>query len=156
MTLDEQHKIYLEKFVTIYPDFPGVGINFQDLSLLYTDSNCRKIMQNYFSWYLNSLKQRPDCVIGCDARGFIIGTLISQVMDIPLVLARKPGKLPGELLKREYGLEYGKSELQMHKHIISKYNSPVIADDVLATGGTVIAVTQMLEEIGVEVFSYNS
>jgi adenine phosphoribosyltransferase len=151
MNITTEQNEYLQQFVETYENFPGPGIDFKDLSLLYTDNTAIKIIQNYFSLALNSMEKRPDCVIGCDARGFIIGTLISMELGIPLILARKPGKLPGKLLTKKYGLEYGNAELQMHKHIISRYKCPVIADDVLATGGTVIAVTNMLEEIGIQV-----
>jgi len=147
-----QQNEYLQQFVETYPNFPGPGIDFKDLSLLYTDNPAISIITMYLAENISPLK--PDCIIGCDARGFILGTLLSRCMGLPLVLARKPGKLPGELITKKYGLEYGNAELQMHKHIISRYKSPVIADDVLATGGTVIAVTNMLEELGILVNSF--
>lgn len=152
MNISEQQTKYLQTFITTYEDFPVKGISFKELSLLYTDSIAVEIIQNNFHKVLSEYK--PDCVIGCDARGFILGTLIAQKMKLPFVLARKSGKLPGEVVSKKYGLEYGSSELQMHTHIISQYKSPVIADDVLATGGTVIAVTQMLKDLSIEVNSY--
>ena len=148
---------YLETHVMTYDNFPAEGISFKDLSLIYTDSLSLDIIENYIRSIFNSkyyLGKIPECVIGCDARGFIIGMMIARVLKIPFVMARKPGKLPGELLKQEYELEYGKTELQIHKHIIEQYKSAIIADDVLATGGTVLAVSKMLYSIGLEDISY--
>ena len=152
MSISKQQEKYLETFVETYENFPAEGITFKDLSLIYTDPIAISIIQNYF--FLKLSPYKADCVIGCDARGFIIGTLIAQKLQLPFILARKPGKLPGDLIKKKYGLEYGHAELQMHRHIITQYKSPIVADDVLATGGTVIAVTEMLREIGIEVNSY--
>lgn len=144
---------YLSKFVEVYEDYPEEGISFKDLSLMYTDPLAIQILQESFVEYLHQLN--PDCIIGCDARGFIIGSLIAQRMRLPFVMARKPGKLPPcELVTQDYELEYGKAELQMHKHIITRYKSAVIADDVLATGGTCSAVTKMLQAVGVNVCAY--
>jgi len=143
---------YIEEYVDVYEDFPNPGISFKDLSRVYTCPERMEMITDYFTDLLEDRK--PDCIIGCDARGFILGSYLSQVMGLPLVLARKPGKLPGELITKKYDLEYSSTELQMQKHIITKYKSPVIADDVLATGGTVKAITEMLNEIGIEVNAY--
>lgn len=152
MELTKKEYDLLHSLVEKYPDFPIAGITFSDLSLIYTSVEAMNLIKDKIRQNIAPLN--PDCVIGCDARGFILGTIISNTLDLPLVLARKAGKLPGELLKVKYGLEYGTAELQMHKHIISKYKSPIIADDVLATGGTVDAISQMLDEIGIKVNSY--
>ncbi len=153
MEATKQQIEYLTSLIEIYEDYPDKGISFKDLSLIYTDPSAIRMIQEFF--FINLRHLQPDCIIGCDARGFIIGTLIAQVMQLPFVLARKPGKLPPcELVKQEYELEYGKSELQMHKHIITRYKSAVIADDVLATGGTCSAVTKMLQAVNVDVCAY--
>ena len=144
---------YLISLVEVYEDYPGKGVSFKDLSLIYTDPYAIRIIQDYFTFNLEKLN--PECIIGCDARGFIIGALIAQAMKLPFVMARKPGKLPPcELVSQDYELEYGKAELQMHKHIITKYKSAVIADDVLATGGTCSAVAKMLKAVNVDVCAY--
>ena len=119
----------LKSLVEKYPDFPIQGVTFADLSLIYTSRKALDLIKTKIKE--NLLPLNPDCVIGCDARGFIIGAIIAEALNLPLVLARKAGKLPGELLNVKYDLEYGTAELQMHKHIISRYNSPIIADDVL-------------------------
>jgi len=143
---------HLESLTLVFEDFPDKGVSFKDLSQIYEDVSAMRQIGEYF--YENLKPLNPDCVIGCDARGFIIGTLISQVMQIPFVMARKPDKLPGDLVKQEYELEYGKSELQMQRHIITKYKNAVIADDVLATAGTCCAVYKMLKKEKINLCAY--
>ena len=146
---------YLETLVESYEDYPRKGVSFKDLSLIYTDHMAVMMVLNFLKEKFKENKIEADCIIGCDARGFIIGSLLANELKLPFIMARKPGKLPPcELLKESYELEYGKSELQMVKHIISKYKSPIIADDVLATGGTCCAVTKMLSKIGINVSAY--
>lgn len=159
MKLTTQQTELLESFAEYYPDFPGPGVLFKDLSWIYTSKEAKQLVKELiiqlFEERANEGKPAPDCVIGCDARGFIIGTMISMILDLPFVLARKPGKLPGNnLLKQEYVLEYGKSELQIQKHIIEQYKSPIISDDLLATGGTCEATTLMLNSINIKVNCY--
>lgn len=152
MKLTQQQYELFESLTEKYKDFPIKGITFKDLSLLYTSNEALEQLEFLIQKDINPLQ--PDCVIGCDARGFILGTIVSRCLKIPLVLARKAGKLPGVLLSKKYGLEYGSAELQMHKHIITKYKSPIICDDVLATGGTVLAITDMLSEVDIIPNSY--
>ena len=148
----EQSKLF-HSLVEKYQNHPKIGITFSDLSIMYTSNEAMKLMKQLIFENIGPLN--PDCVIGVDARGFITGTIISDVLNIPLVLARKAGKLPPcELLSKKYTLEYGEAELQMHKHIISRYNSPVISDDLLATAGTVKAISEMIGDIGIKVNSY--
>lgn len=153
MILTEQQYKLLDSLTELYPDYPIKGIIFKDLSLIYTSPEAMQLIELLIKKNIAPLN--PDSVIGCDARGFILGTIVARVLNIPFILARKAGKLPPcELISKTYKLEYGTAELQMHKHIITKYNSPIICDDVLATGGTCLAITDMLEEVGIKVNSY--
>lgn len=143
----------LDSLTERYPDYPIPGVTFKDLSLIYTSKQAMITIKALILQNLGHLN--IDCAIGCDARGFILGTIVAETLGIPLVLARKAGKLPPcELLSKTYKLEYGTAELQMHKHIITKYKSPVICDDVAASGGTMLAITDMLEEVGITPNSY--
>jgi adenine phosphoribosyltransferase len=151
--MNKEQIAYLETFVKTYENFPGEGVSFKDLSLLYSDPAARRIIKRHFGDLFNYTSNDP-CVIGCDARGFIIGTMIADELNLPFVMARKPGKLPGDVLEQAYGLEYGQSTLQIHKHVIQPYRSAIIADDVLATGGTCLAVTKMLNRIGIQDIHY--
>lgn len=152
MVLKSHQTAYLESLVDVYPNYPKEGVSFKDLSKLYTDVYAMDMIADYFTKNLSG--DLPDCIIGCDARGFILGTLLAQKLQLPLVLARKPGKLPGKIVSKKYDLEYGSAELQMHEHIISQYTKPLIADDVLATGGTAIAVGELLKDLNIDVHSF--
>ena len=152
MKILNEYKVLFESLLDTYADYPKKGVSFKDLSRVYSSPEAMQIIEYLIRTNLEY--NYPDCVIGCDARGFILGTIVARVLEIPFVLARKPGKLPGKVISKNYELEYGTATIEMHEHIISKYKSPVIADDLLATGGTVLAVTDILERMGIEVNSY--
>ena len=88
--------------------------------------------------------KEAEAIISIDARGFIFGSAISLQASIPMIVARKPGKLPGELVTKNYSLEYGENSLSIQKKALHKYNSFAIIDDLLATGGTVNCVSEIL------------
>ena len=89
--------------------------------------------------------KNAEALISIDARGFIFGSAISLQASKPMIVARKPGKLPGEVLKEEYSLEYGKNSLSIQRKALKRYNSYAIIDDLLATGGTVDCVANLLK-----------
>ena len=90
--------------------------------------------------------KNAEAIISIDARGFIFGSAISLQASKPMVVARKPGKLPGELVENNYTLEYGENSLSIQKKALDKYNSYAIVDDLLATGGTVNCVSKILKQ----------
>ena len=132
----------LKTLISSYKDFPKKGIVFRDVLEILQDpiifNELIKNMSN-FDFLLNS-----DAIISIDARGFIFGSAISLHTSKPLICARKPGKLPGELLSNSYELEYGSNSLSIQKKSMDKFNSFVIIDDLLATGGTVNCVYEIL------------
>ena len=95
--------------------------------------------------------KNSEAIIAIDARGFIFGSAICLESSKPMVVARKPGKLPGELIKKNYDLEYGENSLSIQKSALKKYNSFAIVDDLLATGGTVNCVSNLLTSNGKKV-----
>ena len=95
--------------------------------------------------------KNAEALISIDARGFIFGSAISIQASKPMIVARKPGKLPGELITKKYSLEYGENSLSIQKKAIKKYNSFAIIDDLLATGGTVNCVSELLNSINKKV-----
>ena len=95
--------------------------------------------------------KNAEAIISIDARGFIFGSAISLQASKPMVVARKPGKLPGELLEENYSLEYGKNSLSIQRKALSKYNSYAIVDDLLATGGTVNCISKILKSVDKEI-----
>tara|TARA_B100000242_G_scaffold289148_2_gene258494 strand:- start:2130 stop:2648 length:519 start_codon:yes stop_codon:yes gene_type:complete len=127
-----------------YPDFPSNGIQFKDILPIFEDTNLlKRIITSMAS---KSFIKDADAIIAIDARGFLLGSPISMQTSKPLILARKPGKLPGELITQEYDLEYGSNSLSLQKDSILKFKKFVIVDDLLATGGTVNCVKEILKK----------
>lgn len=136
----------LEEKIRIVQDFPKEGIEFMDITTLLNDAEGLKMAIDACADQVKDLEF--DVIIGPEARGFIIGTPLAYAMNKPFVPIRKPGKLPAETLSYEYDLEYGTDTLEIHKDAIKPGQKVLIADDLLATGGTVEAVTHMVEELG--------
>ena len=94
----------------------------------------------------NQFLKNAEAIISIDARGFIFGSAVAMESSKPMIVARKPGKLPGDILTREYDLEYGKNSLSIQSNALKKFNSFVIVDDLLATGGTVNCVSSVIQD----------
>ena len=134
----------LEDLILTYKDFPKKGIDFKDVLeiLQYPDIFKDLILKMSSSQFLKN----AEAIISIDARGFIFGSAVALESSKPMIVARKPGKLPGKLLKREYDLEYGKNSLSIQRNSLKKFKSFVIVDDLLATGGTVNCVSRLLQD----------
>ena len=131
------------------PDFPIQGVLFRDVTTLLKDKEGYHALIETIA---DSLRDRQvDLVIGPEARGFVIGAALAYALNAGFVLARKPGKLPCETLRYEYGLEYGTDVLEVHKDAIQPGQKVVIVDDLLATGGTALATVKLVEQAGGEV-----
>ena len=136
-----------------YPDFPKKGVLFRDLSPLFGNP---KLLNKLIDKMSNvDFCVNAEAILAVDARGFLFGSMISMRLNKPMVLARKPGKLPGELISRSYNLEYGKNSLSLQKKAIQKYNSFVIIDDIIATGGTVKCLSDLILSQNKEVTGLN-
>ena len=134
----------LEDLILTYKDFPKKGIEFKDVFeiLQYPDIFQELILKMSSNQFLKN----AEAIISIDARGFIFGSAVALESSKPMIVARKPGKLPGQLLTREYDLEYGKNSLSIQCNALKKFNSFVIVDDLLATGGTVSCVSSLLHD----------
>ncbi len=134
----------LEDLILTYKDFPKKGIEFKDVFeiLQYPDVFQELILKMSSNQFLKN----AEAIISIDARGFIFGSAVALESSKPMIVARKPGKLPGQLLTREYDLEYGKNSLSIQCNALKKFNSFVIVDDLLATGGTVSCVSSLLHD----------
>ncbi len=139
----------LKEKIRSIPDFPIKGVLFRDVTTLLKDpEGYHELVETIAA----SLQDRKvDLVVGPEARGFVIGAALAYALNAGFVLARKPGKLPCETLKYEYGLEYGTDVLEIHKDAIKPGQSVVIVDDLLATGGTALATIKLVEQAGGEV-----
>ena len=139
----------LNELIDEYNNFPKKGIQFKDvLSITQEPSVFKELISNMSS---SQIIKNSEAIIAIDARGFIFGSAISLQASKPMVVARKPGKLPGDLLQKKYSLEYGDNTLTIQKKALQKYNSYAIVDDLLATGGTANCVSKILQENGKDV-----
>ncbi len=128
------------------PDFPKEGIQFKDITPLFKDIS---LFNRYIDYSATILKGKGITKIVCiDARGFIFGTAIALKMGVPFVLARKKGKLPEKTIGHTYSLEYGEATVEMHLDDIKESDTILVVDDLLATGGTVNAVVDIVEKLG--------
>jgi adenine phosphoribosyltransferase len=136
-------------FIRDIPDFPKKGIVFKDITPLLKDPKAFKAAIDVFS---ERFKGRDiDYIIAVEARGFILGSALSYALNVGFVPVRKEGKLPHETKSVTYQLEYGRDTLEIHKHDIAPGSRVVIIDDVLATGGTISAVVNLLQEMKCEI-----
>ena len=134
----------LEDLILTYKDFPKKGIYFKDVLEILQNPD---IFQNLIVKMSSSkFLKNAEAIISIDARGFIFGSALALESSKPMIVARKPGKLPGQILTREYDLEYGKNSLSIQSDALKKFNSFVIVDDLLATGGTVNCVSRLLQD----------
>ena len=139
----------LESLIKTYNDFPKKGIAFKDVLGIIQDTEVfRELILKMSS---NKVIKNSEAIISVEARGFIFGSAIALQASKPMLLARKPGKLPGELIKENYDLEYGKNSLSIQKESLKRFSSYAIVDDLLATGGTVNCVANLIENNGREV-----
>ena len=138
-----------EDLINSYKDFPKKGVVFKDvLGILQDPEAFNQLITRMSS---SQIINNSEAIISIDARGFIFGSAVSLKSSKPMIVARKPGKLPGELVKKQYNLEYGVNSLSIQKSSLGKYGSYVIIDDLLATGGTVKCVADLLLKNGKEV-----
>ena len=130
-------------------DFPTPGVGFKDFTPLLADPEAlRETVDQLATW----VKEKDcDIVIGAEARGFILGAAIAAQAGVGFVPARRPGKLPPETISVTYALEYGQNSLELHPDLIPNGSKVIIHDDVLATGGTVEGIKQLVEQLGGEV-----
>ena len=139
----------LERLIRTYNDFPQEGIAFKDILGIIQDPEVFKELILKMS--SNEIIKKSEAIISIEARGFIFGSAISLQASKPMLVARKPGKLPGEVIKKDYSLEYGKNSLSIQKESVKKFNTYAIVDDLLATGGTIECVKNLLRESGKEI-----
>jgi len=141
--------IDLRSFVRDIPDFPAPGILFRDITPLLASPEA---FQEAVSAMARPFRDDPpQKVLGIEARGFMFGAALARELGVGFVRVRKPGKLPRETLRVSYGLEYGKDTLEIHADACAPGEKVLIADDVLATGGTALAAGELADRLGAEV-----
>ena len=141
----------LKKLIREIPDFPKPGILFYDITTLLKDPYGFRTTIDRLTEMVGDGGARIDTVVGMEARGFIFAPALAYRLGAGFVPIRKPKKLPGETERIEYDLEYGTDCLEVHKDAIGPGHRVLIADDLLATGGTAKAVVDLVERLGGEV-----
>ncbi|GKW46840.1 adenine phosphoribosyltransferase [Planococcus sp. NCCP-2050] len=136
----------LKQYVTIVEDWPKPGISFKDITTIMDNGEAYKYATDQMVEYAKTVG--ADIIVGPEARGFIIGCPVAYALGIGFAPVRKEGKLPREVIRAEYGLEYGKDILTMHKDAIKPGQKVLITDDLLATGGTIGATINLVEQLG--------
>ncbi len=139
----------LKKKIRSFEDWPIKGVIFRDITTLLQDGEAfKKSCDIFYERYKN---KKIDKVVGIDARGFIFAPVIAYKLGIGFVPVRKKNKLPGSTISESYSLEYGENSLEMHKDAINKGEKVLIIDDLLATGGTIQAVRNLVKKLEAEV-----
>lgn len=139
----------IEEYVRSIPDFPEKGIIFRDVTSILQDADGLHLAIDKMQECLEGVDF--DVVVGPESRGFIFGVPVAYNLHKPFVPVRKKGKLPCETVQMEYDLEYGSAVIEMHKDSIKPGQKVVIIDDLIATGGTIEAITKLVEGLGGEV-----
>lgn len=136
----------LKDSIRVIEDFPKEGISFKDITTLLKDKEA-------FIYTVDTIVElcrdkNVDLVVGPEARGFVLGAPVAYGLGVGFIPVRKPGKLPSETVSFEYDLEYGKDLLEIHRDAIQPGQRVILADDLLATGGTSLATVRLIEKLG--------
>ncbi|UGQ17552.1 adenine phosphoribosyltransferase [Borrelia sp. RT1S] len=137
---------YYDEFILRVPDFPKQGILFYDITgVLLKMEAYESLIEDAYAFYSS---KKIDYIAAVESRGYLVGSPLALKMKLPLLLVRKGGKLPREVLRGEYELEYGCSSIEIHKDDVKKHSNILLVDDILATGGTLKAAAMLLEKAG--------
>lgn len=139
----------VDDYIRCIPDFPEPGIMFRDVTTILNDADGFKLAIDELTKLLEGVEF--DVIAGAESRGFVLGAPLAYNLHKPFVLIRKAGKLPCETVSKTYDLEYGSATIEIHKDAIKKGQKVVIVDDLIATGGTMKASVELVEELGGEV-----
>jgi len=141
--------VYLKSKIRTVRDWPKPGINFRDVTTLFHDPEAFRVMVEAFS--LDCRRHDINLIAAVDARGFIIGGALAYQLHQPFMLVRKKGKLPFRTVSADYELEYGSATIEIHADACKAGDRVLIVDDLIATGGTVLAATKLIRALGAEV-----
>ena len=142
---------YLRQHIRTVPDWPAPGVQFRDITPLLQDPKvCRVLIDAFVHRYMDRAL-RPDVVAGLDARGFILGSVVAYELGVGFVPIRKKGKLPFTTVQETYELEYGSSTVELHTDAVQPGDRVLLIDDLIATGGTMMAGKKLLEKLGAQV-----
>lgn len=142
---------YLRDHIRTVPDWPAPGVQFRDITPLLQDAKVFRILIDAFVHRYMGPTLRPDVVAGLDARGFILGAVIAYELNVGFIPIRKKGKLPFTTVEEVYELEYGSATVELHVDAVKPGERVLLIDDLIATGGTMMAGKKLLEKLGAQV-----
>lgn len=140
---------FLKSVIRTVPDWPEKGVMFRDITPLFQNPrSMRLIMDALTHRYID---KNVDVIAGIDARGFLLGVTVAYHLNVPFVPVRKKGKLPFETISEDYELEYGKATIELHSDALKQGDRVVLFDDLIATGGTMLAAAKLIQRLGGEI-----
>lgn len=139
----------IRRAIRSVPDWPQPGVTFRDITPLLQDPRSFRVLIDTFVY--RYMRQRIDLIACVDARGFIIGSALAYALNVGFVPIRKVGKLPRRTVSESYSLEYGKAEVEVHADAVKTGQRVVLIDDLVATGGTMLAAIKLLQRLGANV-----
>jgi adenine phosphoribosyltransferase len=142
---------YLRSHIRTVPDWPAPGVQFRDITPLLQNPKVFRVLIDAFVHRYMDPALRPDVVAGLDARGFILGSVIAYELNVGFVPIRKKGKLPFTTVQETYELEYGSATVELHTDAVHTGQKVLLIDDLIATGGTMMAGRKLLERLGAHV-----
>ena len=146
-------QLLAESLIRDVPDFPKPGILFKDITPVLADPTAMKELIDKFGEFAATFQ--PDLVVGIESRGFVLGMPLALQLHLGFIPVRKVGKLPYDVIREEYALEYGTAIVEIHNDAIMPGQRVIIVDDLLATGGTAAAAAKLVERLGGEVVGYS-
>jgi adenine phosphoribosyltransferase len=142
---------YLRGHIRTVPDWPAKGVQFRDITTLLQNPKVFRVLIDAFVHRYMDPALRPDVVAGLDARGFILGAVVAYELNVGFVPIRKKGKLPFDTVEESYELEYGSATVELHTDAVTAGQKVLLIDDLIATGGTMMAGKKLLEKLGATV-----
>jgi adenine phosphoribosyltransferase len=142
---------YLRSHIRTVPDWPAPGVQFRDITPLLQHPQVFRVLIDAFAHRYMAPHLRPTVVAGLDARGFIIGSVVAYELGVGFVPIRKKGKLPFTTVEETYELEYGSATVELHTDAVKPGDRVLLLDDLIATGGTMMAGKRLLEKLGAQV-----
>ena len=139
---------FLRDHIRTVPDWPAPGVQFRDITPLLQDPKVFRVLTDAFVQRYMDPALRPDVVAGLDARGFILGAVIAHELNVGFIPIRKKGKLPFTTVEETYELEYGSATVELHTDAVKPGQRVLLIDDLIATGGTMMAGKKLLEKLG--------
>ena len=142
---------YLRNHIRTVPDWPAPGVQFRDITPLLQEAKVFRVLIDAFVHRYMDADMKPDVVAGLDARGFILGAVVAYELNVGFVPIRKKGKLPFTTVEETYELEYGSATVELHTDAVKPGDRVLLIDDLIATGGTMMAGKKLLEKLGATV-----